>query len=440
MKRLLRTLALGSRQDGQDGMTLEISVHSPSDTQHFFRDFRIDDDYPVHSGDDLSIRNIGDLAIFHARKQFFQWSLRPLDMVPHHCLDITGRPPQGAVQRCLGTPLDFLSRLSGVLPRVPIVSEFLMRRQHYRQLSPIALARLFSESLVCAESLRLERWCRPTPEEEAEFLNGTNMEFELKCPLSRPSADNIQGLRDHMLPSLPRTLNKFFYFATIFPRFHEIYTPQDLMVHPSFSATEFLQQFGHLFTELSFSHPCETEPLKLQQTISPEETPLMSISLKTRPWDMLEKLALKSRILSRHSTQDQIDLLLKGAASVAEAMPKLRLMEIWNHGSESDYRPKIGGRRADDACVFRYRLVSHQARISWHSTWSAAPTLSSKVTRAWDKVASAHTHRPVIARILPSAAAWLPGTGCFYLYLISTDVVVPFTAKLMFYDYRICFQ
>ena len=112
----------------------------------------------------------------------------------------------------------------------------------------------------------------------------------------------------------------------------------------------------------------------------------------------MQKLAFNTPILSRNSTQVEIDHVLMSAASVAEVMPKLRLLQIW-HRSILQHQPVSGV--DGDFCVFSYMMSHHQPQINWLSTWKGAPTLTSWVITAWDKAASEHTHRHVSVDILP---------------------------------------
>ena len=166
MKALLQILASHSSLPG--GMILEVSAHSPSDTQHFFRDHRIEDDYPFRRESD--IRSLTSVLGYHLKmREKIGMAIDP----SHQGVDPfdNSRPTFGEVQRFLGAPLDFIPLHS--LPQAPIVKALHIRRQFYRQLSPTALAKLFRESLVSAESFRIERWCRPTPEAEARYMQGT---------------------------------------------------------------------------------------------------------------------------------------------------------------------------------------------------------------------------------------------------------------------------
>lgn len=174
---LLQILAVGTQaRYGVRGLTLEISAHSPSDIEHVFRDFRMKDSYPFRSEDDLDGWHEDHLESLHMKTAVHTWMTAYNDAPRDHLnlgfqLEGRLRPIPGAIERFLGTPLDF--DRCHPLPKVPIVRGLLFRSQFYRQLSPTALGRLFRQSLVSAEWLTLERWCRNSAGDEAEYIQGT---------------------------------------------------------------------------------------------------------------------------------------------------------------------------------------------------------------------------------------------------------------------------
>lgn len=190
MHKLLCILSTWPRPEGSDGITLEISIICPSDNKHFYYDVATDDDYPFKPWD-LNI-NPHDVIMFHDA-HFRKIDREHFDSSPH-CQAGMGQMQNSdslhVAERHLGSLIQFRwPNGSQRLPRVEVLNSLVMRHQFKRQLSPLALAKLFSESLVCATSLRLERWCRFTTEEENNYLTGEKCHprpFSLLCLATNP--------------------------------------------------------------------------------------------------------------------------------------------------------------------------------------------------------------------------------------------------------------
>ncbi|KAF4866651.1 hypothetical protein CGCSCA1_v013531 [Colletotrichum siamense] len=94
-------------------------------------------------------------------------------------------------------------------------------------------------------------------------------------------------------------------------------------------------------------------------------------------WSNLTSLALTSRLLAPDATTTQIGAMLRTAAKVAMRMPNLRVMEIWDG-------------REGLAALFQYKSMGHGQRpvITWRATWDYA--LESSVIQAWKAVGMEH--------------------------------------------------
>ncbi|KAF5484357.1 hypothetical protein CGCS363_v014808 [Colletotrichum siamense] len=94
-------------------------------------------------------------------------------------------------------------------------------------------------------------------------------------------------------------------------------------------------------------------------------------------WSNLTSLALTSRLLAPDATTTQIGAMLRTAAKVALRMPKLRVMEVWN-GQEGL------------AALFKYKSMGHGQRpvITWRATWDYA--LQPSVIQTWRAVSIEH--------------------------------------------------
>lgn len=140
------------------GMTLELSASSPSDSEHLYRDFRLQDNYPYLTEEDLDPdyqayeRPSRELA--ELNDKLHNWSSGRID-----------KYNRLSVMRLLGTePLDLdFSGMSpgtytGKFPTIDIVCDFLVRRRFYRLFKPEVLSRLIEQSFGSLRCLRIEHW------------------------------------------------------------------------------------------------------------------------------------------------------------------------------------------------------------------------------------------------------------------------------------------
>jgi hypothetical protein len=86
----------------------------------------------------------------------------------------------------------------------------------------------------------------------------------------------------------------------------------------------------------------------------------------------LVSLALTSRVLNSDEDPAEINNMLQAAGFVAQSMPKLQTMEIWNG-------------RIGHACIFRYHAMHGFATVTCDSVWDLQ--LESHVIQAWKAVA-----------------------------------------------------
>ena len=327
----------------------------------------------------------------------------------------------GTVRRFLGAPIDFHNPHASLLPRVPVINGFLARRQFYRQLSPAALSKLFSKSLVSVQWFRLERWTRPTPEEEALFVNGMPSGKHIYIhpaanDLAMLTFDRPAALQNDLLPSLPSTLREVFYDASILPGAKQlIYDPRELYQHqqqyPSLSG-RLLHEYGHRFNTLVVSQPYDTIPFELDLCLA-----------DSKPWQHLETLCFRSTLL-RFMDQRRTDDLLIKAAQLAAHMPNLRVLELWDAEKHRGF-----------ACVtvFRFSVgCQHQCTLEAHGTRHPSRILSRPVVRAWQKVAARRTHRDISTHTTvlgpQGRRVYLPS---FIRRDLWSKVLHPFSARLM---------
>lgn len=147
------------RGQGQQKLTLELGVCSPSDSKHVFRDFRLEDDYPYRTTVDLE----RDFDAYRSRAFLLDKLYDPL----HGWVNgQQSTPSPGSVRRLIGTwslEFDFTRTqyLHWQLPEVAIVTGLLIRRQYHQTIDPTVLSVLFRECFTHLEWYRYKQWHDP---------------------------------------------------------------------------------------------------------------------------------------------------------------------------------------------------------------------------------------------------------------------------------------
>ncbi|OAA52027.1 hypothetical protein NOR_00620 [Metarhizium rileyi] len=356
---ILSSWAPGGRRSG--GLTLELAIKSPSDSRHFFDDITTYKDYPFRSWDNLD--ETTDMTMFHVRNSRGGGiETRPVHFL-YSLLGLLSPESFHATKRHLGSLLEFQGLKNRRLPRVEVINSLLLRRQFKRQMSPLALTKLVHESLVHITTFRLERWCRTSQDEEEKYLK--------------------------------EKLEKFHYFAENFFTRRNVSTP----VQPRpLSAIELLQSHhGHRFNQVSVVEPLGTESwLAEMQRISANA---LAKPLFPAQSHNLERISFRSGILRPDNDLRFINHLLLLTAPVAENLPNLRSLEIFNTSAGA-------ADQGIHACLFRYSVEHSDAILSWESYWQLALdtetaefAFSPQVKRAWERAAAAHTGRGITVLI-----------------------------------------
>jgi hypothetical protein len=149
---------------GRRGITLELSIHSSSDPEHFFRNRTIQ---AVKWTGDECLEDEDESRAFLAR--------RPVKWDERHCWK-DGRQviPAGpdnpdrkafedSKQKLLGRPLQIIMITARALRRVHVISAFVIRRQYHRHLAPEALGHILM-ALPALRSVQYEVWSRTSVE------------------------------------------------------------------------------------------------------------------------------------------------------------------------------------------------------------------------------------------------------------------------------------
>lgn len=127
-----------SRWEPNGDLLLDISVHSPSDAEHFFKylTFRPDTPYDEH---DMDLRIEQSMLVKHDHRRHGWTAGTPYCPPREAFFKVFGNIMQK--ERCLDDPQEMWFRK---LPLVPAVTGVLLRQQNYRRWKPTALAHMFS--------------------------------------------------------------------------------------------------------------------------------------------------------------------------------------------------------------------------------------------------------------------------------------------------------
>jgi hypothetical protein len=421
MWKLFEALALLGGGDGE-GITLEFSAQSPSDSAHFFQSlYHLRPDYPHFASPEKHF------AYVNKQKRHL-----PTTDPAHgygrgnsRAVRINHMYAQKNYARRLVRPLKFDFRDLGMsdwvasevprasLPKSPCVTELLIRRQYFRDIETSSLSWLL-KSLPSLQRLRRENWRLLHPEDRRK--DGTF--YDLTLGLIHPGLHR-GAMKGELFPfpittSLPTSLRHLQLFEDFeaqlhgrfdvneprSPRFSEI-----RMLLPSLArSTPNLQSLavGFLTDAIDvFGLRDFYLRKRADGTTRDEATHQRIIEDRTHHFPDMEFVVLTSQerlrpdnrpkineyFLKGPDNRPKINALLQAAAAVALKMPKLKTMEIWNCGQ-------------GEACIFRYEAADEKAppmaqrerscRLTWRSTW-AEPDLDVEpaTLEAWSRVARA---------------------------------------------------
>ena len=343
-----------NRDVRKDGITLELSVHSPSDTHHFNKDLR----FRLH-----------DTA-------WDRWDNRPV--LPHNDPfhgwkdgKQVKKIPLNAKYRAFGFGLRFdytlpsVRRLRMRLPKVSVVASLVIRRQFARTIAARKALDPMVRSLTQLSSFMYEPWRGPTStyQERQDWQHAFLARGALKARRKTLKKVTIFENHDEIFYQPPsngrsqrRTDNSFSYDLA-----RSSHNLEELYVANNIDAFRFFYAF----------HP-RAPPGQRRWMV----------------WKNMKYLSLTTQ----HLSPEDNGLVLLMAARAAERMPKLEIMELWNCWS-----------RRGIACVFRFRRGETEASIELVSTWPAG--LPAETKTAWARVAS--VKRPLTLRC--KVRHWNPG-------------------------------
>ncbi|KAF4972809.1 hypothetical protein FSARC_709 [Fusarium sarcochroum] len=370
-------------------LVLDIGVHSPSDSEHWFKYLTFGPDVPLDE---------------RSRSRCIEQA--QVDDVRHEWL--RGRriiaPEKYAICRVTSTVMGdeefFESQEEETqwwqqLPLIPAVTGFLLRQQNHRQWAPIALKHMFTHFPGLKE-IHYEPWREWTKYLQFDTDKAYQLLFESLTSYNIRKLVIFENFNEYYLSSL---------------KFHDcdrIRIPNPNISRVIASASLGLEELSASFiVDASyFLNACQTSWL----------------------WPNLTSIVLTSRLLTPLKSRASINSMLVAAAAAAENMPKLKTMEIWN------------GRKGL-AMLFSYQSGSgcgrNPAVVTCRGTWELV--LHSTVTRAWEAVAVKHRYvGPVFVKELLGDATAVKSHGDAIHHLkLSGSVIRPVSLQQIQMEHQV---
>ncbi|KAL2867734.1 uncharacterized protein BJX67DRAFT_380677 [Aspergillus lucknowensis] len=373
-------------------LLLDISIHSPSDSEHWFKYLTFGPDIPSDECDRGLCAE--------------QSMLVKLDDPQHGW--IAGRrdsaPPNDGIHKVFDEimgegPFDDDEQENQwwqQLPLVPVVTGVLLRQQTRRRWKPTALAQMFAR-LPRLREIYYEPW------------------REWYKTQQRWTDQSFRSLFQSLASSQLRRLVLFENFNQQYPLgFMRSVSGCDPIRIPTSDVSRAVAK-----ASLELEHVSASFIVDASDFFHTREP--------SWKWPRLTSLALTSRLLAPDESPIEIDNMLRAAAAAAMKMPNLETMEIWN-GQEGL------------AMLFRYQVTGGggPAMITWRGTWEFA--LRPPVVLAWEAVALEHRgHGSVIVKELLEVGAVVKshGDAIHHLKLLN-PVIRPISLRQIRMEHRIC--
>ncbi|EHK40691.1 uncharacterized protein TrAtP1_004022 [Trichoderma atroviride] len=344
MTALQKLFSVLSTWGSESNLSLDISVYSPSDSEHWFPHLTFEPDIPWNTGGhDRVVEQAG-----RARAADDQHDLNNVNVEDH--------TPRAAIDRVFGEIMNqddaFLLPFTNdeqedewwqQLPLAPAVTSVLLRQQNRRRWKPRALAQMLSR-LPMLRQLYYEPW-REWGNGKQESRDESHLKF-----LESLALTDLKNL------TIFENFNEKYAetFSIMDSRFKSIRTP-------STALSRILSKVSLNFESLSGSFMVDACEFFNAHGQSSQE------------WPNLTLLVLTSQLLTPQQSHTDIIDMLQRAGCAATRMPKLETMEIWNG------RKKL-------AAHFKYELMKEDrsAIITWKGTWGL--TLQPSVVEIWEAV------------------------------------------------------
>ncbi|KAK3298465.1 uncharacterized protein B0H64DRAFT_422345 [Chaetomium fimeti] len=344
---------LGTWRPTDGGLTLDLSAYSPSDSEHFFRNYPCGPDY----GDPIRHQQSAPTELWSDRKHGWVSGRRV-------------RAPTAAATMRIFSPI--LPAIPKVTPMVPVVTGLVIRRQFRRQISPGGLRALW-DKLPRLQSLVYEPWSFWRNWERLQ-QRGTRLD-------RRVYATFLLSYTLQDFPSHVRTLSIFEDFNQQFQS-----TLEANSAYRTFLTTD-PAAYRQLVQVLA-SKSCNLERLYISFMVEAQD--FFDACQQSYTWPCLQSLTLTSSLLTPDTPKEEIFTLLHNASLAALKMPQLETMALW-----------LGRRGGASAVIYHREKGSRRATLTWRGTWGLK--LDRHVIEAWKKVASDTCHLVVeMERVQPA--------------------------------------
>ncbi|OAL48465.1 hypothetical protein IQ07DRAFT_571171 [Pyrenochaeta sp. DS3sAY3a] len=358
---ILRLFSILSTWQPTGRLTLELSASSPSDSQHWFKNYCFG---PGHE----------DTRDWTQQERAIRWHDPKHGWVHGQQVET---PSPSAILRlfsplCLNVPQN--------LPVVHAVTSFCIRRKLRHKLFPEVLKALW-EKPPRLESIFYELW-RPRRH---------HYQMQIAC------AYELASLIQHSVPKHVKRVSIFKDFNNQLSLALNNRTPY---IGPDMELTSavdlglakaFAAKIRHL-EHLSISYMIDAE----QFFTSCQQLPCT--------WNLLQSLTLTSSTLARNARHQNVDTLLRNASLAALKMPQLKTMVLWNS-------------EPGQACAVIYQRhdASSMATLTWRGTWNLE--LSDNVIESWRKVAPSPCYLRLEKEVLRDVDIWSHGDTVHHLRL-----------------------
>ncbi|KAF5608090.1 uncharacterized protein FSUBG_4914 [Fusarium subglutinans] len=321
-------------------LTLELNASSPSDSKHWFKNFRFNDEHDAHYTRDQVIPMGATHSDCHDPKHGWENGVQAKP------------PPFSANERLFG-PIDLLhydpdSDIVNI-PKVNAVTRFMIRRQFHHILESTGFEYILSRFSRLADFVY-----EPWPQEYISIFHGPwEPLISTRTPETLKRLTIFQDSKHYLTKSAPQKPD----LSIIPPQYTSLLKPADNTTSIAQTSLRLNELYVSFFIDaMNFFEACEEE----------------------WTWDHLKSLSLTSSRLfqSIKGQKHRIDDLLIAAAKLVLRMPNLTTMVLWNGGT---------GR----ACAFMYTRTEHYAHITWRGTWDLE--ISRQVLEAWEDVAKLHS-------------------------------------------------
>ncbi|CAH0037895.1 unnamed protein product [Clonostachys solani] len=318
-----------SSWDPHGNLTLDISIHSPSDLKYETDYLTVESDVPVceinhdkWAGKEIQRRRVTDEGL-----------------LPHFCDLMSRIPGYGRLAKKKIWELTTRGGLrmrdwSSRLPTVPVVTSVLLRQQTRRRWPSKKLSELFSR-LPRIQEIHYEPW-RAWWEGEQD------------------------GCYNYLVHSLPSTLKNLVLFENFNQHHLAVLGDFPFVRAPSLGLSQTIAKASLNLECLSASYLVDASFFF--------DTCKSSVS-----WPNLRSIALTSQLLRPNTNKKTINALLQKVATAVSGMPKLETLEIWN------------GEKGV-AALLRYQPT--RATLTWRATWEL--DISRSVIQAFENIGPTH--------------------------------------------------